>query len=59
MDRIVNMTPHPIIILDEEDQEIARFESVGQIRLAVETVPAAEIDGIKTSVTNPGGCCAG
>ncbi len=54
MDRIVNMTPHPIIILDEEDQEIARFESVGQIRLAVETVPAAEIDGIKTSVTKFG-----
>jgi len=54
MHKIVNMTPHPINMLDEEGNEFARFESVGQIRLAVETVPAAEIDGIPTSVTKFG-----
>jgi hypothetical protein len=35
---INNMTPHPIIILNEENKVIARFESVGQIRLSAKTV---------------------
>ena len=30
------MTPHPVIILDEENVPIARFESKGQIRLKTE-----------------------
>ena len=46
-----NMTPHPVIILDKGNEEIARFESAGQIRLAAQTMAASRIDGIATSRT--------
>ena len=39
MTKIINMTPHPIIILDEENVTIARFESKGQIRLKQKHFP--------------------
>jgi len=48
---IVNMTPHPVNIIDGEGNEIARFESAGQIRLAATTVQAEPIAGIPTSRT--------
>lgn len=32
-DVLMNMTPHPVIILDGENHEVMRFESDGQIRL--------------------------
>jgi hypothetical protein len=49
--KIINMTPHPVNILDADNKEIARFESAGQIRLAVQTQAAEAIDGIPTSRT--------
>lgn len=48
---IVNMTPHPVNIIDGDGTEIARFESAGQIRLAATTVQAEPIAGIPTSRT--------
>ena len=48
---ILNMTPHPINVLDAESREIARFESAGQIRLASHTEQAENIAGIPTSRT--------
>jgi len=48
---ILNMTPHPVNIIDGEGNEVARFESAGQIRLAASTVQAETIDGIPTSRT--------
>ena len=46
---VINMTPHPVMILDRDNGEIARFESIGQIRLAARTEPAGDIEGIPTS----------
>ena len=48
---IINMTPHPVMILDEENKEIARFESAGQIRLSSRTTQEESVYGIPTSRT--------
>jgi len=48
---IINMTPHPVNILDENGKEVATFESAGQIRLASKSVKGVNIDGIPTSRT--------
>lgn len=48
---IKNMTPHPVIILDGDYRQIARYESSGQVRLASKTVQADPIEGIATSQT--------
>ena len=52
--KIENRTPHPVNILDENNNEIARFESAGQIRLTAVVVAAEPIDGIPTSRTEFG-----
>jgi hypothetical protein len=55
---IKNMTPHPIMLLDEENEVVGRFESTGLIRLSARTERAEDIDGIATSRTvfgNPEG----
>jgi hypothetical protein len=48
---IINMTPHPVNIVDQDGKIVKIFESAGQIRLASQTVPDIEIDGIPTSKT--------
>lgn len=48
---IINMTPHPVMIVDREGNEIKRFETAGQIRLASQTVAGEAIEGIPTSKT--------
>lgn len=52
--KIINKTPHPVMILDAEGKLIARFESAGQIRLAARTIADLAIDGIPTSRTEFG-----
>ena len=48
---IVNMTPHPVMIIDQAGNVIKRFETAGQIRLASQTVTGKPIEGIPTSKT--------
>jgi hypothetical protein len=48
---IINMTPHPVMIIDETGNVARRFETAGQIRLASQTVTGEPIDGIPTSKT--------
>ena len=48
---IVNMTPHPVMIIDQTGNVVRRFESAGQIRLASQTVTREAIEGIPTTST--------
>jgi len=50
-EEIINMTPHPIIIVGEEGQEVKRFEKGNQIRLTSRTEPEGYIAGIPISHT--------
>ncbi len=48
---IVNMTPHPVMVIDQTGDVVRRFETAGQIRLASHAVAGEPIDGIPTSTT--------
>ena len=51
MERIVNKTPHPVVILDEENKVIASLPSEGVIRLASTTVDAGNCAGFRLTRT--------
>lgn len=49
---IINMTPHPVTVLDSIDGVVKVFpKGESTIRLSVNTVPAEAIAGIATSTT--------
>lgn len=43
----VNLTPHPVVILDDNGNELARWESAGQLRIVYGFDPAP--DGTRTA----------
>ena len=43
---IVNLTPHEVKVLDDDDNVIATFPSVGVARARQHDVPAGEIESI-------------
>ena len=52
--RVINMTPHAVNLLGQDDQELATFQPSGNlIRLSTTTVPAGEItvDGVVIPLT--------
>ena len=49
--KIKNMTPHPIAIVNGEGKVVRVIESSGLIRLTVTTVSQGEVDGIPLSKT--------
>lgn len=49
MEKIKNLTPHPITICNNTGEVIRVIQSEGLVRLKAVTVPAGEIDG--TAVT--------
>jgi len=48
---IINKTPHPVLIVDQDGLEQDRFESQGQVRLATRIEAGEPIDGIPTTKT--------
>jgi len=54
MMKIINLTPHPINLIDENGRQIRVFESEGIVRLKAETVSAGKIDGIALTTTKFG-----
>lgn len=54
MVKILNLTPHPIHIVDAEGNQVRTFETSGQVRLKATTVPSGEIDGVKVTTTQFG-----
>ena len=40
--KILNFTPHPIVVVDAEGTQLKNFPSVGSIRLKAETQPTGE-----------------
>lgn len=54
MAKIKNLTPHPIHLVDENNNIIRTFESDGLVRLKTTTVDAGQIDGCKVTVTQFG-----
>jgi len=54
-ERIINMTPHPIVILDNDMNVYRVIESSGQtVRLTMDIVRKGEFDGIPISKTEFG-----
>ena len=51
---IINMTPHPIIIISSKGERKIEIPSTGLIRLKAETVPAGEVDGVPLTRTEFG-----
>lgn len=51
---IINKTPHPVIILDDNMDVIARFESTEPIRLKAETQLMGQLYGIPITKTDFG-----
>jgi hypothetical protein len=55
MTTIINMTPHAVTILGQDNQIIKSIEASGKtIRLAVETVEIGQIEGIRLTSTKFG-----
>ncbi len=54
MAKILNLTPHPIHIVDAEGNKIKTIEASGLVRLASKTVPSGEIDGVNITTTQFG-----
>ena len=52
--RIVNLTPHEVKVLDDDDNVIAIFPSVGVARARQHDVPAGEIESIPVVKTEFG-----
>ena len=51
---IVNLTPHEVKVLDDDDNVIATFPSVGVARARQHDVPAGEIESIPVVKTGFG-----
>ena len=51
---IVNLTPHEVKVLDDDDNVIATFPSVGVARARQHDVPAGEIESIPVVKTEFG-----
>lgn len=52
MATIINMTPHPVVIVDGDNQVVHTFpKGEGTIRLAVSTVEAGAVGDVKLSKT--------
>ncbi|MDY6856731.1 MAG: hypothetical protein SWO11_18890 [Thermodesulfobacteriota bacterium] len=49
--RVINMTPHPVNILDQTGAEIVSFPSAGQVRLQMATVDVGYINKIRLTKT--------
>lgn len=49
--KIINMTPHPIVILDEKNELKRTFQTEGLIRLKSEVKRVEEIEGVPISST--------
>jgi len=46
--RIINLTPHEVVVMSEDDEEIMRIPPSGQVaRVEVKTEVIGEINGIK------------
>lgn len=55
MATIINMTPHPVTIVTADGQVVNTFpKGENTIRLAVKTVAAGELDGVKLTKTEFG-----
>ena len=52
--KILNMTPHPVNIIDEENKVILSIQPTGLVRLKAITVKKDSINGIPTSSTEFG-----
>ncbi len=52
MTRLINLTPHPVNILDNQNNVLLSIPSSGELRLPEQAVPAGEIevDGVKIPV---------
>lgn len=51
---IINLTPHPINVLDTENKEIITLESKGLARCTQETIVVGDINGIPLTSTTFG-----
>lgn len=51
MAQIKNLTPHPIHLVDENNNIIRTFEPEGLVRLKTTTVDAGQIDGCRITTT--------
>lgn len=55
MANIMNLTPHPIVVVDEDNNVIRTYKSEGVIRLKATTVDAGlSVDGINVTKTEFG-----
>ena len=52
--KVLNLTPHPIHICDDNGAVLRTIESSGLVRLKAVTVPAGQIDGILVTQTHFG-----
>ncbi len=52
--KIVNLTPHPIHIVDGENNVVRTFQPEGLVRLKALTVPCGDVDGIPLTFTKFG-----
>ena len=52
--RVTNLTPHEVKVLDDDDNVIATFPSVGVARARQHDVPAGEIESIPVVKTEFG-----
>ncbi|MBN1881043.1 MAG: hypothetical protein JW885_02615 [Deltaproteobacteria bacterium] len=53
-EQIINLTPHPIHIVDADGLELRQFASAGAARLEVFSNPAGDIDGIPCTINEFG-----
>ena len=54
MERIINKTPHPVVILDEENKVVASLPTKGLIRLESTMVNVGECNGTRITRTEFG-----
>jgi len=52
---IINLTPHPIVVLDADGKTVRMtLPSAGIVRLAVKKTPVGEVDGVEVIETSFG-----
>lgn len=54
MTKIINMTPHEVVVVSKEGETLKVFPSEGMIRLSMKTVEVGEIGGIRLTKTEYG-----
>ena len=52
--KIINMTPHQVVVVAKEGEVVKTFPSEGTIRLSMKTVEVGEIGGIRLTKTEYG-----